>query len=344
VNSARGFASDNSATVHPAVLEAIARVNVGHAFGYGHDDYTQSVGDRIAAEFGDSAKVFMVFNGSGANVLCLRAACRPWQAVICAETAHVNVDECGAPEAIAGVKLLTIPTEHGKLTPELVLARIARVGDEHAVQPRVVSISQCTELGTVYTAQEVRRLADVAHAHGLILHMDGARLANAAAALGLPLAGVSAEAGVDILSFGGTKNGLLLGEAVVVLSPELADGFEYLRKQAMQLASKMRFIAAQFDAILTDELWLQCAANANAMASRLAAAIGGIPEVTITRPVETNAVFATLPRGATAALQERFAFYVWDEARDEVRWMCSWDTTEEDIDEFAGAVVDALGA
>jgi threonine aldolase len=342
-SAARGFASDNSATVHPAVLEAIARVNVGHAFGYGHDDYTQSVGDRIAAEFGDSAKVFMVFNGSGANVLCLRAACRPWQAVICAETAHINVDECGAPEAIAGVKLLTIPTEHGKLTPELVLARIARVGDEHAVQPRVVSISQCTELGTVYTAQEVRRLADVAHAHGLILHMDGARLANAAAALGLPLAGVSAEAGVDILSFGGTKNGLLLGEAVVVLSPELADGFEYLRKQAMQLASKMRFIAAQFDAILTDELWLQCAANANAMASRLAAAIGAVPEVTITRPVETNAVFATLPRGATAALQERFAFYVWDEARDEVRWMCSWDTTEEDIDEFAGAVVDALG-
>jgi threonine aldolase len=344
VNSARGFASDNSATIHPAVLEAIARVNVGHAFGYGHDDYTQSVQARIAAEFGDSARVFMVFNGSGANVLCLRAACRRWQAAICAETAHVNVDECGAPEAIAGVKLLTIPTEHGKLTPGLVLARIARVGDEHAVQPRVVSISQCTELGTVYTAQEVRRLADVAHAHGLILHMDGARLANAAAALGLPLAGVSAEAGVDILSFGGTKNGLLLGEAVVVLSPELADGFEYIRKQSMQLASKMRFIAAQFDAILTDELWLQCAANANAMASRLAAAVGEIPGLTITRPVETNAVFATLPRGATAALQEQYAFYVWDEARDEVRWMCSWDTTEQDIDEFAGAVADALGA
>jgi len=344
VNSARGFASDNSATIHPAVLEAIARVNVGHAFGYGHDDYTQSVQARIAAEFADSARVFMVFNGSGANVLCLRAACRRWQAVICAETAHVNVDECGAPEAIAGVKLLTIPTEHGKLTPELVLARMARVGDEHAVQPRVVSISQCTELGTVYTAQEVRRLADVAHAHGLILHMDGARLANAAAALGLPLAGVSAEAGVDIVSFGGTKNGLLLGEAVVVLSPELADGFEYIRKQSMQLASKMRFIAAQFDAILTDELWLQCAANANAMASRLAAAVGEIPGLTITRPVETNAVFATLPRGATAALQERYAFYVWDEARDEVRWMCSWDTTEQDIDEFAGAVADALGA
>jgi threonine aldolase len=343
-HAARGFASDNSSTIHPAVLEAIARVNVGHAFGYGHDQYTQSVQDRIAAEFGDSARVFMVFNGSGANVLCLRAACRRWQAVICAETAHVNVDECGAPEAIAGVKLLTMPTEHGKLTPELVVARIAHVGDEHAVQPRAVSISQCTELGTVYTAQEVRRLADVAHAHGLILHMDGARLANAAAALGLPLAGVSAEAGVDILSFGGTKNGLLLGEAVVVLAPELADGFEYLRKQSMQLASKMRFIAAQFDAILTDELWLQCAANANAMASRLAAAIGGIPGVTITRPVETNAVFATLPRGATAALQERFAFYVWDEARDEVRWMCSWDTTEEDVDEFAGAVVGALGA
>jgi threonine aldolase len=342
--SERGFASDNSATIHPDVLAAIARVNVGHAFGYGHDDYTRSVEAMFREHFGANARAFFVFNGTAANVLSLRAACRPWQAVVAAETGHLNVDECGAPEAIAGVKLLTVPGEDGKVTPELVRSRIERVGDEHAVQPRVVSISQCTELGTWYSPEETRALAELAHDRGMMLHVDGARLSNAAAALELPLRALSTDAGVDIVSFGGTKNGLLGAEAVVVLAPELADGFEYLRKQSLQLASKMRFLAAQFEALLSDDLWRRCATHANAMARRLGAAVGDVPGLWITRPVQTNAVFATLPRTATAALQEGFAFYVWDERTGEVRWMCSWDTTEEDVDAFAQAVRETVGA
>jgi threonine aldolase len=344
VNSpaARGFASDNSATIHPAVLDAIARVNEGHAFGYGHDDYSASVARRVAAEFGDDARAYFVFNGGGANVLSLRAACRPWHGVICVDTAHVNVDECGAPEAIAGVKLLTVPGVDGKLTPSLAASRIARIGDEHAVQPGLITISQCTELGTLYQPAEVGEMAALAHEHGLTLHIDGARLSNAAAALGGSL--LEACRGADVVSFGGTKNGLLGGEAVVLLNPALAPGseFDYLRKQTCQLGSKMRFIAAQFDALMTDSLWLTSASNSNAMALRLAAAVGVIDGVTITRPVETNAVFATLPVEATKSLQEQVAFYTWDEAAGEVRWMCSWDTTPEDVDAFAAAVSRAV--
>lgn len=340
--SERGFASDNNATVHPDVLAAIARANVGHAAGYGHDAYTQSVEHRFTEHFGDAARTFFVFNGSAANVLAMRAACRPWEAVICAESGHINVDECGAPESIAGVKVLTVPGEHGKLTPELVARRLTRIGDEHAVQPRVVSISQCTELGTLYTPEEVRALADHAHDHGLVLHVDGARLSNAAVALDVPLRAITTDAGADIVSFGGTKNGLLGGEAVVVLTPALAEGFEYVRKQSLQLASKMRFLAAQFDALLSDELWRRCASQANAMAARLAAALVDIPEVTITHPVQTNVVFARLDPAVTAALQEQFTFYVWDEFTDEVRWMCSWDTTPDDVDAFVAAVREVL--
>jgi threonine aldolase len=338
----RGFASDNSATVHPLVLAAIARVNVGHVYGYGHDEFSRRVEGLIAEQFGDGARAFLVFNGTAANVLSLRAVCKPWEAVICATTAHLNVDEGGAPEAIAGAKLLTVAGEHGKLTPADIEQRIERVGDEHAVQPRVVSVSQCTELGTVYTAAETRALAEVAHAHGLVLHMDGARLANAAAALGQPLSALTAGAGVDIVSFGGTKNGLLGAEAVVFVTPELGDGFQYLRKQSLQLASKMRFLAAQFEALLTDQLWLESAQHANAMAARLAQDVGSVPGVRITRPVQTNAVFACLPADTRAALQERFAFYTWDERAGEVRWMCSWDTTEQDVDAFARAISDVL--
>ncbi len=341
--SVRGFASDNSAGVHPAVLEALRLANSGHVFGYGHDDRTRAVQELFAEHFGDGARAFLVFNGTAANVLSLRAVCRPWEAAICAESAHLNVDECGAPESIAGVKLLTASAEHGKLTPELVEGRIERLGHEHAVQPRLVSISQCTELGTVYTQAEVHALAEHAHAHGLVLHMDGARLSNAAAALGLSLRELSTDAGVDILSFGGTKNGVLGAEAVVFLAPELGDGFEYVRKQSLQLASKMRFLAAQFQALLTDELWLRNARHANTMAARLADGVREAPGLSITRPVETNAVFATIPPTATAALQKRFAFYVWDEHTAEVRWMCSWDTTADDVDAFAQAVREVVG-
>jgi threonine aldolase len=340
LNGARGFASDNSATIHPAVLEAIARVNVGHTFGYGHDDYTLSVEARVAHAFAPDASAFFVFNGTGANVVSLRAACRRFEGVICAETAHLNVDECGAPEAMAGLKLLTVSGVDGKLTPELVESRITRVGDEHAVQPHLLSISQCSELGTLYGLEETRALAELAHSHDLLLHIDGARLANAAAALGVSLGEVAS--GADVLSFGGTKNGLLGAEAVVILNPRLVHDFLYIRKQSMQLASKMRFLAAQFDALLTDDLWLSCAGHANEMASRLAGALSDVPGLTITRPAETNAVFAALPPAVTESLQRDYPFYVWDEAAGEVRWMCSWDTTEDDVDQFAAAVVAAL--
>jgi threonine aldolase len=343
--SARGFASDNQAGIHPAVLAAIASANEGHAAGYGHDEWTERLQGRFREVFGGAAQAFPVFNGTAANVLSLRACCRPWEAAICVDTAHLNVDECGAPEAIAGVKLLTVAGIDGKLTPELVdAAAVVRRGDEHAVQARVVSISQSTELGTVYSVDEVAALADAAHARGLVLHLDGARLSNAAAALGLPLSALTTDVGVDVLSFGGTKNGLLGAEAVVFLTAELADGFLYLRKQFLQLASKMRFLAAQLEALLNDDLWRSLAAHANAMAARLAAAVGGLPGVTITRPVHANAVFAVVPAGAAERLQERFAFYVWDEHRREVRWMCSWDTTPEDVDAFAAAVAEVTSA
>jgi threonine aldolase len=339
----RGFASDNAATIHPEVIAAIERVNAGHAFGYGHDPVTEALADRFRKHFGARAQAFPVWGGTGANVLCLRAACRRWQAVVCPETAHLSADECGAPEAIAGVKLLTVPTEDGKLSPAQIERMLGRAGDEHAVQPRVVSVSQCTELGTVYTVEELGSIAELAHSRGLLVHVDGARLANAAAALAVPLRAITTDVGVDMLSFGGTKNGLLGAEAVVFLAPELGEGFEYLRKQSMQLASKMRFLSAQLDALLRDELWLRNARSANAMASLLAERVRSLPGVTVTRPVETNAVFAILDRDAVSALRERYDFYVWDEATSEVRWMSSWDTTEEDVEGFAAAVAEATG-
>jgi threonine aldolase len=340
----RGFASDNAAAIHPEVLEAIAAVNEGHAFGYGHDGYTRSVEAKLAAEFGADARTFFVFNGTGANVLCLRAACRPWEAVICSETAHLHVDEGGAPEAIAGIKLLIAPAVQGKLTPASIEPLLERFGDEHAVQPRVISITQPTELGTLYSVEELRAIAELAHAHQLLLHVDGARLANAAAALGVSLGALSAGVGADLVSFGGTKNGLLGAEAVVVLNPSLAPGLEYLRKQSLQLASKMRFLAAQFDALLTGELWLRNAAHANAMAARLLAAVRELPGVAITRPVQANAVFAILPAAAREALGRQFDFYTWEAGSGEVRWMCSWDTTPDDVDAFAEALRECLSA
>jgi threonine aldolase len=332
----RGFASDNCAGVHPEVLAALAAINEGHALAYGHDPYTDAVQRRVATEFGDRAEAFFVFNGSAANVLALRAACRPWQGAICAESAHVNVDEGGAPEALAGVKLLTVASADGKLTPELAATRLQRIGDEHVVQPRIVTVSQPTELGTLYTPDELSALAAFAHANGCVLHVDGARLSNAAAALGGALG--DACPGADVVSFGATKNGALGTEAVVIVDPALAEGFLYLRKQTLQLASKMRFLAAQFDAYLTDELWRRNASAANASASRLVAAVRAIDGVRITQAVQSNVVFAQLPADAIAPLQERFAFYTWDESNDVVRWMCSWDTSAADVDAFAAAI------
>lgn len=340
----KGFASDNHAGAHPGVVAAIVAANVDHAVAYGADPWTARAEQLLSEHFGDHARSWLVWNGTGANVCILRAMCRPWQATICAASAHINVDEGGAPELLTGTKLIDLPTPDGKLTPELVLPAIARVGDEHAVQPRVVSITQTSELGTLYTPDEVRALADLAHAHDMLLHVDGARLANAAAALGTPLRAFTTDAGVDAVAFGGTKNGMLFGEAVVVLEPSLADGFAWIRKGSMQLASKQRFLAAQFVAMLDGDLWLRSAQHANAMGARLAAAVAEIAGVTVTRPVQANVVFALLHPDATAALQADWPFYVWDDESGEVRWMCSWDTTPEEVDGFAAAIAAATAA
>jgi threonine aldolase len=337
----KGFASDNYAGAHPEVLAAVAAANADHAVSYGADLWTARAEELLREHFGGQASSYLVFNGSAANVLSFRALCRPWESVVCAAGAHVNVDEGGAPERIAGVKLQALPTPDGKLTPEQVASQLTRIGDEHAVQPRVVSVTQSTELGTRYSPAELHALADVAHEHGLALHVDGSRLANAAAGLDVSLRAITTDVGVDVISFGGTKNGLLLGEAVVFLRPGLDEGFAYLRKQTLQLASKGRFLGAQFVALLEGDLWLRSAAHANAMAQRLAAALGGVPDVRITQPVQANGVFAVLPRAVTEALQRDWRFYTWDEETGEVRWMCSWDTTAEEVDAFAAAIENA---
>ncbi len=339
------FASDNHAGAHPEVLEALARANQGHAGSYGADPWTERARDVMREHFGRDARPFFVFNGTAANVLSLAAITKPFEAVICAETAHMNVDECGAPERIAGVKLLTVATEHGKLGPDDIGRWDAKRGDEHHVQPRVVSITQATELGTVYSVGEVGAIAAAAHQREMLLHVDGARLANAAAALEQPLAAFTTAAGVDVVSFGGTKNGLVFGDAVVFLRPGLAEEFEFTRKQGMQLASKMRFVAAQFEALLEGDLWREGARHANEMAARLAVAVEAIDGVEITQPVEANAVFAKLSRPAIDRLLDELPgehpFYIWDDATSEVRWMCSWDTTPEDVDAFTGAIAEA---
>ncbi|WP_243358879.1 threonine aldolase family protein [Fundidesulfovibrio terrae] len=341
----RSFASDNNSGVHPRILKAITDANTGHAVGYGDDPWTRDAQSAFRREFGEDARVYFVFLGTAANVLSLNTLARSFNSVICARSAHINVDECGAPERMVGCKLVAVPTPDGKLRPDDLRHALHDVGNEHHNQPRVVSIAQCTELGTVYTPDEVRALADAAHANNMFLHMDGARIANAASALGLTLRQVSRDCGVDVLSFGGTKNGMMYGEAVVFFRPELAREFKFIRKQGMQLASKMRYISAQFSAMLTDGLWRDNAGSANAMARLLADLCKEVPGVTITRKVETNAVFASIPARAVAALQEQYFFYVWNpEPADapEVRWMCSFDTTEEDVRAFAAALREAL--
>jgi threonine aldolase len=331
------FASDNYAPVLPEALEAIAEANVGHETSYGADQWTDRLRERAIELFGADASIFPVFNGTGANVVGLRAMLRPWEGVICAESAHLNVDECGAPEVMGGIKLLTVPAPDGKLTPALVDSRIQRVGDEHVVQPGVVSVTQSTELGTLYSLEELRALRDHAHARGMLFHIDGSRLANAAAALECSLGEVAD--GADVVSLGGTKVGLLAAEAVVVLNPSLSGSLLYLRKQSMQLASKMRFFSAQLLALLSDDLWRRAAGHANAMAARLA---GGVRDVVeLTQEPRVNSVFAILPEGMAEHLQKSFKFYVWNEHTREVRWMCSWDTSEADVDAFIAAIRDA---
>ena len=335
------FASDNYAGVHPAVLEAVAVANDGWARAYGDDVWTTRLRERLRELFGD-VEAFPVFNGTGGNVTALSAVLRPYEAVICPETAHINVDECGAPERIAGAKLVDVPTPDGKLTPELLRSRLIGFGDQHHVQARVASISQSTELGTVYTPAELRALADVAHESGALLQMDGARLVNAAEALGLELRELTSDCGVDVLTLGGTKSGLLGAEAVVFLRPELGAEYLYARKQGTQLASKMRFISAQLLRLFEGDLWRETAGHANAMARRLGDAVAATPGVELAYPLQANAVFATLPAAAIERLHERYHFYVWDEGAGIVRWMCSWQTTPSDVDELAAAFAEAV--
>ncbi|MBS1697374.1 MAG: low specificity L-threonine aldolase [Actinobacteria bacterium] len=340
----RGFASDNYSGIHPEVLAAIVAANGGHQIAYGEDLYTERLQEVFRQHFGEGVEAFPVFNGTGANVTGLQAMLPRWGAVISATTAHINVDEGGAPERIGGFKILSVPTDDGKLTPELVDREAWGWGDEHRAQPLVVSITQSTEVGTLYTAEEIRALADHAHERGMKLHVDGARLSNAAAALDLPLRAFTRDAGVDVLSFGGTKNGAMLGEAIVVLTPGAADGLTYSRKFNMQLASKMRFVSAQLIALLEGDLYLRNARHANAMAQRLRSSLeagiadGSIQGVGFTQQTQSNGVFATLPDGVADRLRETFRFYDWDAARNEVRWMCGFDTTEADIDALVSLV------
>jgi threonine aldolase len=343
----RGFGSDNNSGAHPEVLAAIAAANEGHVAAYGDDDYTAANHELFRRHFGEEAEPFLVFNGSGANVTAIDALTRGYEAAICTEVAHMHVDECGAAERVAGTKLLTVPAPKGKLVPNDVRRWESRRGDDHQAQPRVVSITQATELGTVYSLEETRAIADAAHELGMYLHVDGARLANAAASLDASLAALTADAGVDVVSFGGTKNGLLIGDAVVFLRPGLGESFRFTRKQLGQLASKMRFIAAQFDSLLDGDLWRANAAHANAMAKRLGEAIAAIHGAEIAYPVQANGVFVTLPKPAIEALRDALPaalpFHVWDEEAGTIRLMCSWDTTEDDVDSLASALGQALG-
>jgi threonine aldolase len=345
----RGFASDNYAGAHPQVLAAIAEANEGHQIAYGEDVYTAELQKAMKSLFGQQAETFPVFNGTGANVTALTSVMPRWGAVIATSTAHIHTDEGGAPERISGLKLLTVPTPDGKLTPDLIETEAWGWGDEHRPQPAAVSITQTTELGTLYSVAEVRAIAEYVHARGMVLHMDGARISNAAAALGVPLRDFTVDAGVDILSFGGTKNGLLYGEAIVALDPSKSEGLIFLRKLNMQLASKMRFVSAQLLALIEDDLYLDSASHANAMAARLRSKLeagisdGSITGLSFSQATQANAVFAVLDNAVADRIRERVRFYDWDRAGGEVRWMCAFDTTEGDVDNFVAVIAEELG-
>jgi threonine aldolase len=338
----RGFASDNNAGVHPKVLEAIGVANEGHVIAYGDDAYTEAAVELFRQHFGKEVDVYFVFGGTGANVLGLKAATEPHHAIICADTAHINVDECGAPERFTGCKLLSLPTKAGKIRVNQILPFLDAVGFEHHVQPRVISISQATEMGTVYQPRELKRLSAFAHKNGLLLHMDGARIANAAASLKVTLRAITRDVGVDVLSFGGAKNGMMYGEAVIFFDRSLAKDFKYTRKQGSHLPSKMRFVSAQFSALLTDDLWRKNAVHANSMAKLLAQELAKIPLIEISQKVESNGVFAIIPKKYIARLQRQSFFYVWNEQINEVRLMTSFDTTREDVNDFVALIKKTL--
>ena len=327
-----GFASDNTAGVHPVILEEIRSANTGHTIGYGYDRYTEKALGLFKSHLGPETETFFVFTGTAANVLSLSGVTRSWNSVITASTAHLEQDECGAPEKFTGCKVLTVDTADGKISPKSVEKHMHGFDFEHHSQPLVISITQSTEMGTVYSVDEIRELAEFAHSHGMLLHMDGARIANAAVSLDLPFRSFTTDAGVDILSFGGTKNGMMYGEAVCFLKSGLSGGFKYIRKQSMQLASKMRFISAQYIAYFRDDLWKKCATDSNRMALILAEKINRLNGITITQPVQSNGVFVIMPQGVAESVCKKYFFYPWDEKTSEYRLMTGWDTTEEDIE------------
>ena len=328
------FGSDNHSGVHPTVIDSMISANDGFCFGYGDDPLTLSVIDDIKKMFGGKCECWFALTGTGANVLALQSLMNSFHSVICANTAHINVDECGAVQKFTQARLVALDVPDGKLRAESILPLMHDRGDQHHSQKRIISISQSTEYGTLYSLDELRALADFAHTHGMYLHIDGARLANAAVALGVSMQAMTYDIGADIISFGGTKNGLMFGEAIISFRPELTSDIIYYRKQASQLYSKMRYISAQFQAYLKDDLWRSNAEHANRMAKLFATKLSGIPGVTITQNVEVNALFAILPRAIIAPLQEKYLFYVWNEERHEVRLMCSFNTTEEQLDAF----------
>jgi threonine aldolase len=338
----RGFASDNNSGIHPAVLNAIHRANSGHCRGYGDDLFTESAVETFKEQFGNEVDVYFVFTGTASNVLGIRTLTHSYNTIFCAESSHLNVDECGAPEYFTGCKVLTLPSPDGKISSDQIRPHLDAIGNEHQSQPRVVSITQPTELGTVYSIEELKHLARFSHENGMLLHMDGARLCNAAVNLGCSLREISGDTGIDVLSFGGTKNGMMNGEAIVFFKGELSRNFKYIRKQGMHLASKMRFISAQFIAFFEDDLWMHNAVHANDMARILAGEIENIPECSIVQNVEANAVFAIMPGEIIDRLRKKYFFYVWDSRRSVVRLMTSFDTKKDDINGFVSAMKELI--
>jgi threonine aldolase len=330
----KSFASDNYAGVHENIMNALIETNKNHSPAYGNDSETEKAINTLKLHFGINSDIYFVFNGTGANVTALATITPSYGSVLCAETSHIYVDECGAPEKFIGCKLVTIPTPHGKLTTESIRTHIHGLGDQHHSQPRIIAITQSTELGTVYTPTETKELSTFAHAHNMLLFMDGARLSNAAASLNCSLADITCDVGVDVLTYGGTKNGMMYGEVVVFFNKELSKNYKYVRKQGMQLSSKMRFIAVQFQALFANDLWKKNAAHANRMAQLLADELKKIPHVKLTHPVEANGVFAIIEKSLVTELQKKYSFYIWNEETYEIRLMTSFDTTQEDITNF----------
>jgi threonine aldolase len=330
----RTFASDNYAGVHPDIMQALVNANAGHQSSYGADEFTERAVKRFKSFFGNDIEVFLVYNGTGANVLGLQALTQSYHAIICSDLAHINVDESTAPEKFLGCKLMSIPTKDGKIYANEIDARIQRIDDQHHPQAKVVSVSQTSEYATVYSIEELKEISRVARKHKLYFHMDGSRISNAAVSLNKEFAAFTRDVGVDVLSFGGTKNGMMFGEAIVFFNKDLAQNFKYIRKQGMQLHSKMRFISAQFEKLLSDDLWKKNAQHANEMGKYFGKKLAGISGVTLTQSVDANGIFALFPPKIIPALQDHTFFYVWNEKTSEVRLMCAFDTQQKDIDDF----------